>query len=220
MSVRYRELKAPASTGDVEMIAQMHTRSWSLTYRGVFPDSYFEGGGLLKDFTQMWGERLGAKYDSANWLIMVAEVEVPNDGEGGAQDEAARTGGDTDPIVDSSVAEKGESGVYAPAGFVCVNATAEREYGILLDNLHVMPEYRRRGIARTLVQTAIKWVVQHYPEESMHLTCFSSNDRARQFYTAMGGKLYGEPFMWQDGESAPTECLRYSWTTQTLSSLV
>lgn len=104
------------------------------------------------------------------------------------------------------------------AGFVCVNATEEREHGVLLDNLHVAKAFRRRGIARKLVGYAAAFVAQGFPGEPMHLTCLSTNKVARPFYEALGGELRDGP-VWRPEGGTPTPCVRYVWQPEQLGAL-
>ena len=102
------------------------------------------------------------------------------------------------------------------AGFVCVNATEEREYGILLDNLHVSPAFRRKGIASALVRRAAQWVSRNFPGQPMHLTCLDTNDTARAFYEAVGGRAHPETTPWEPEGGAACTCIRYVWDADSL----
>jgi ribosomal protein S18 acetylase RimI-like enzyme len=109
----------------------------------------------------------------------------------------------------------------ALAGFVCLNATEERDRGVLLDNLHVAQAYRRRGIARALVRLCAEIVVKEFPGEStMHLSCLETNASARALYDRLGGQLQDGIMMWDPEGGKPTPCVRYAWPAEALQSLV
>ena len=72
-------------------------------------------------------------------------------------------------------------------GFACVLADADPEYGPLLDNLHVEPGWRGRGLGATLLQKSREWSRAIAPGQPMHLWVLAGNAAARQFYRNQGG---------------------------------
>jgi GNAT superfamily N-acetyltransferase len=74
-------------------------------------------------------------------------------------------------------------------GFACVLLDAEPDWGALLDNLHVAPELKRRGIGRALFDAARRWVATTAPGMPMHLTVIEANENAWRFYEGIGGTL-------------------------------
>jgi GNAT superfamily N-acetyltransferase len=72
-------------------------------------------------------------------------------------------------------------------GFACVLADADPEYGPLLDNLHVKPGWRGRGLGATLLQKSREWSREVAPGQPMHLWVLAGNAPARQFYRNQGG---------------------------------
>lgn len=75
------------------------------------------------------------------------------------------------------------------AGFACVLLDKEPEWGACLDNLHVLPPWRRSGIGRTLFSKVTRWVRATSPDAPIHLWVFEANTTARGFYTVLGGEL-------------------------------
>ena len=95
-------------------------------------------------------------------------------------------------------------------GFVCVYGEANENWGSLIDNLHVLPEFKGRGIGKKLMQEASKWVMEQYSNTKIHLWVYEDNDAAREFYEKMGGeKVASELYEGADGTSANTFC--YAW---------
>ncbi|RPJ70612.1 MAG: GNAT family N-acetyltransferase [Desulfobacteraceae bacterium] len=75
------------------------------------------------------------------------------------------------------------------AGFTCVLLDKEPQWGACLDNLHVLPDFRRLGIGRALFSQAARWVLAAAPDLPIHLWVFEANSMARGFYTSLGGAL-------------------------------
>lgn len=101
----------------------------------------------------------------------------------------------------------GEDGIV---GFACVLLDAEPAWGALLDNLHVAPALRGRGIGRALLQHAREWIARVAPGTPMHLTVIEANVAARGFYDRQGGRVVEREIV----EVIPgtrLHVLRYSW---------
>ena len=95
-------------------------------------------------------------------------------------------------------------------GFVCVYGNADENWGSLIDNLHILPEFKGRGIGKRLMQEAAKWVMERYANTKIHLWVYEDNHAARAFYEKMGGeKVASELYTGPDGTSANTFC--YAW---------
>ena len=62
----------PASKTDLQAIAQLHTRSWRLNYRGMLSDDYLDNE-VENDRIQVWQERLANPSDKQ--LILLAKRE-------------------------------------------------------------------------------------------------------------------------------------------------
>ncbi len=73
-------------------------------------------------------------------------------------------------------------------GFACVLLDEDPEWGGYLDNLHVLPGWRSRGVGRLLFGRAVQWVMSTEPGWPIHLWVFEANAGARRFYDALGGE--------------------------------
>lgn len=73
-------------------------------------------------------------------------------------------------------------------GFGCVYLNRDPEWGALLDNLHVLPDWQGRGIARELMQRTGAWVQSQTPDSSYYLYVLAGNQKAIGFYDRMGGR--------------------------------
>ncbi len=76
-----------------------------------------------------------------------------------------------------------------PVGFACVLLDEDPQWGACLDNLHVLPEWRSRGIGRLLLDRASQWIVSTAPGWPVHLWVFEANTGARRLYDALGGEV-------------------------------
>jgi GNAT superfamily N-acetyltransferase len=94
-------------------------------------------------------------------------------------------------------------------GFTCVLADGETGFGPLLDNLHVKPGWRGRGIGARLLDESRAWVSRIAPGQPMHLWVMEGNTAARAFYRAQGG-TEGELRVNEMG-GVPVAALRCTW---------
>lgn len=96
-------------------------------------------------------------------------------------------------------------------GFACVflersSSTAR------LDNLHVVPEARGRGIGRRLIATTAAWVAEREPDATFYLWVFEENVAARRFYRTLGAREDGlEEHETPDGQRL--RAVRCQWDT-------
>jgi len=96
------------------------------------------------------------------------------------------------------------------AAFACVLLDEHPEWGALLDNLHVVPALKRRGLGRAMIAAAASWVMAERPGSVFHLWVFEKNAAARRFYEWLGGeRVELERERALDGELV--ESLRYAW---------
>ena len=94
-------------------------------------------------------------------------------------------------------------------GFVCVFGSKDAQWGSLVDNLHVRPGERSKGLGQQLLQRGARWARGHYPAGGLHLWVYEANEAACRFYNRMGGKVVERTTKSTYGGSAPI--LRYHW---------
>jgi GNAT superfamily N-acetyltransferase len=80
---------------------------------------------------------------------------------------------------------EGETG---PVGFVFLLGGHDAAWGTLVDNLHVVPDMKGRGIGRRLLEDAAVETLQRFPRQPVHLFVFEANTSARRFYAGLGGR--------------------------------
>jgi ribosomal protein S18 acetylase RimI-like enzyme len=75
-----------------------------------------------------------------------------------------------------------------PVGFVFMLGRDDATWGTLVDNLHVLPDLKGRGIGRRLLEAAAHETRRRYPGERVFLFVFEKNLPARRFYASIGGR--------------------------------
>jgi GNAT superfamily N-acetyltransferase len=95
-------------------------------------------------------------------------------------------------------------------GFACVLLLVEPGWGACLDNLHVQPELKGRGIGRDLFARSADWVVQSAPIWPLHLWVLEANLPARRFYDRYRGEV-AERTTKPMADGVVAAVLRYVW---------
>jgi GNAT superfamily N-acetyltransferase len=75
-----------------------------------------------------------------------------------------------------------------PVGFVFLCGRADAAWGTLVDNLHVLPSQKGRGIGRMLLEAAAHETQRRFPKDGVYLYVFDKNLAARRFYASIGGR--------------------------------
>ncbi len=102
-------------------------------------------------------------------------------------------------------------------GFVCAYGDDDERWGALIDNLHVLPECKGRGIGSALMRKAANWVLQNYPHSGLFLWVYADNQEAIQFYERMRGTKVGSKIHNNPGGGS-SHAIRYVW--RDLKSLI
>jgi ribosomal protein S18 acetylase RimI-like enzyme len=74
-------------------------------------------------------------------------------------------------------------------GFVCGYLDSDSVWGSLIDNLHVLPQTRSRGVGERLLRTAARQLLANGPGHGLHLWVFEANEAAVRFYKRLGGEV-------------------------------
>ena len=90
---------------------------------------------------------------------------------------------DPDPACFGFVAELNGEAI----GFVFLHGAHDVYWGTLLDNLHVLPGHKGRGVGRVLIEIAARETILRHPDERVYLWVFEQNSGARRFYARLGG---------------------------------
>ena len=98
------------------------------------------------------------------------------------------------------------------AGFACAFVKDDARWGTRIDNLHVLPAFKRRGLATQLMRVLAGRIDAVAPDTPVYLWVYEVNHAARAAYESLGGRLteHGSR-TGADGTDAPA--LRYTWTS-------
>lgn len=72
-----------------------------------------------------------------------------------------------------------------PAGFLCMEIGPEKEWGALVDNLHVLPSVRGANIGGQLLEVGADWARKR-GQTQLYLWVYELNGGARRFYAREG----------------------------------
>ena len=161
-----------ATPNDAQSIAQLHTDSWRIAYRGILLDSFLDGD-IVQNRLDVWSKRFAEP--TPNQHIIIAE-------------------------------EDGKM-----LGFVCIYGNDDAKWGSLIDNLHVRPDIKGRGIGKVLINEAFKWSKLNYPQCGVYLWVYENNTFARAFYSHLGGKEV-ENHLHENPGGGEANAIRCSWS--------
>jgi ribosomal protein S18 acetylase RimI-like enzyme len=77
----------------------------------------------------------------------------------------------------------------AMMAFACSFREADARWGSLVDNLHVLPRLRGRGVGEKLLQNMVAQLAARETDSGLHLWVFEANVAALRFYERLGGRV-------------------------------
>ena len=95
-------------------------------------------------------------------------------------------------------------------GFICVFARADAGWGAYIDNLHVVHDWKGRGVGRVLMRRAAEWVCETQPGAGVYLWVMEANAPARSFYDRLGASNV-ETVLISDPAGGRAPNCRYVW---------
>ncbi len=95
-------------------------------------------------------------------------------------------------------------------GFGCVFLNHDRQYGSLVDNLHVHPDWQGNGIGKNLMKHCASRINKLDDPFKMYLWVLKDNNQARKFYQSMGGETV-ESAIENNPGGGKSEILRIFW---------
>ena len=81
---------------------------------------------------------------------------------------------------------------WLSVGFACAYGSEHDRWGTKLDNLHISPSKKRKGIGTKLLADVASWSSKNYPGKGIFLWVFEQNLPARHFYEHLGGIITGD----------------------------
>jgi GNAT superfamily N-acetyltransferase len=94
--------------------------------------------------------------------------------------------------------------------FACAFLDADPEWGTLLDNLHVLPGLKGRGLGRQLISAVAENIRRHGLHSMLHLWVYEQNVQARGFYERLGG-IVSDCVSEAAPDGSRVNALRYGW---------
>ena len=98
-------------------------------------------------------------------------------------------------------------------GFICVIGDENKNYGSLIDNLHVHPQRRGQGLGRQLLETGLAHIRENFSEKGAYLWVFKNNQPAVNFYEKAGG-LCAELALSENPDGGKGEVWRMIWARE------
>lgn len=95
-------------------------------------------------------------------------------------------------------------------GFVCAYGGHDTRWGTFIDNLHVAPDHKRRGIGARLMSEVALRAATAYPAQGLYLWVLESNTPALQFYQRLGGERAGNE-IWTPPDGSDLPKIRIAW---------
>ena len=96
------------------------------------------------------------------------------------------------------------------AGFAFAYGHADPNWGSLLDNLHVLPDYKHQGLGKALLSNIALWSCLNFPGDGLFLWAFEDNHSAKDFYEKQGGIASGS-MLWTAPDGSTINEICYIW---------
>ena len=100
-------------------------------------------------------------------------------------------------------------------GFICLFLDEDPLRGTLIDNLHVDPTLKGRGIGSALLHEGIRQVMPLARQAGLYLYVYEANVSAIRFYNRMGGTCVSQDWYELPGGGQAMACC-YAWPTSDL----
>jgi ribosomal protein S18 acetylase RimI-like enzyme len=95
-------------------------------------------------------------------------------------------------------------------GFLCALLDHDQTWGTLIDNLHVDPNTKGRGIGRLMMRAAAEHLLYALPRRPVYLFVLRDNKPAQAFYDRLGGEPV-EAMMKTEPDGSALAVIRYVW---------
>lgn len=99
-----------------------------------------------------------------------------------------------------------------PVGFVFGFQNEHDCWGTIIDNLHVLPGWKGRGIGRQLVSRFAAALIERGDSAGVFLWVYEKNTAARGFYESIGGKMV-EATDYEVPGGGEARILRMTWNS-------
>lgn len=99
-----------------------------------------------------------------------------------------------------------------PVGFICLFGSNHNKHGSIIDNLHVLPNVKGKGVGKALLEQAAKWLLANYPDVGVYLEVLEVNQKAIAFYEYKGAH-YIDRSVWHTPCDNDVDEFIYGWST-------
>ncbi|MBS0359079.1 MAG: GNAT family N-acetyltransferase [Proteobacteria bacterium] len=95
-------------------------------------------------------------------------------------------------------------------GFICVRLNADPRWGTTIDNVHVLPNEKGKGIGTQLMEDATNWILSQAPNSGVWLWSYEQNLNTCHYYEGLRGHN-AESHMKKIRDKYDVMCIRYTW---------
>lgn len=95
-------------------------------------------------------------------------------------------------------------------GFICIRLNADKQWGTMIDNLHVATNEKGKGIGTQLMEEATTWILDQAPNDGVWLWAYEQNKPARCYYEGLLGREV-ETCMLPSTAGNSVSSIRYAW---------
>lgn len=95
-------------------------------------------------------------------------------------------------------------------GFSCLYLNADQKFGTYLDNLHVQPNQKRKGIGKILMAKSAQLILDNQLKTPLYLWVITNNVNAIKFYDQIGGSQE-DVHAWAMPDGGLVDTYRYVW---------
>ncbi len=108
--------------------------------------------------------------------------------------------------------QRGVDNITTFYGFICAYGGHHVSYGTIIDNLHIVAEYKGQKLGTQLISAAAKWAYKHYKNVGIYLEVLECNNKARGFYQSLGAKNEATAYWHTPCKNNVKEFI-YTWST-------
>ena len=101
-------------------------------------------------------------------------------------------------------------------GFIFLYLGNHREWGTLIENLHISQSYQRRGLGKQLLVAAARLASSYSPCKGMYLEVLAGNIAAQRFYRQLGA-VNSQAQQWQAPDGSLVNEFVFLWQSPPLT---
>ncbi|MFT5760349.1 MAG: ribosomal protein S18 acetylase RimI-like enzyme [Alteromonadaceae bacterium] len=110
------------------------------------------------------------------------------------------------------IEQQGVDNIDTFCGFICVYGDHHKRYGTIIDNLHIVADYKGQRLGTQLISAAAEWAYKHHTKVGIYLEVLECNHKARGFYQSLGAKNEATAY-WHTPCNNKVKEFIYTWST-------